>query len=241
MHQTLRAFIEGQAKLPGARETAGTPSYRVTHSSTLRVLASARPRVDSPHSSSEISIVNEFDQPVECALQNWSPSPFPPHGIITGRYCNLEPLEAVRSPCKVLLGCPGGGRRKRSPDTQQQPDHLQTVATSTVQVVSQYGRSPRPPVVVDGETVGILVYMQIDPSHGVVELGRVYFSRRLTKTVLVGRPLLYSDQDCKGHWSPAENLAGHSSAADADEPRSLSAQPSTSSGLMITASRREML
>ncbi|KAE8910257.1 hypothetical protein PF005_g18854 [Phytophthora fragariae] len=34
------------------------------------------------------------------------------------------------------------------------------------------------------------------------------------------------------------NLAEHSSATDADEPRELSAQPTTPSGLMTTASRR---
>ncbi|EGZ16537.1 hypothetical protein PHYSODRAFT_330600 [Phytophthora sojae] len=45
--------------------------------------------------------------------------------------------------------------------------------------------------------------------------------------------------DVEANGLRAENLAGHSSATDADKPRELSAQPTTPSGLMTTASRRE--
>ena len=39
---------------------------------------------------------NEHGQPIGAALPDWKPPPFPPHGVLEGRCCRLEPLESAR-------------------------------------------------------------------------------------------------------------------------------------------------
>jgi RimJ/RimL family protein N-acetyltransferase len=126
--------------------------------------------------------VNEFGQPIGFALKGWTPPPFPPHVSMTGKHCRLEPLDA--------------SRHARDLWTAQAEDkegsrwtYLFTGPFATFEDHEKYLRdcqSSRDPqfyaIVVDGQAAGMAAYLRIEPRHGVIEIGHIYYSPRLSRT-----------------------------------------------------------
>lgn len=125
---------------------------------------------------------NELGQPIGFAVPDWQPPPFPPHVELKGRHCRIEPLLAARHARDLW--------EAQAEDT--------TGATWTYLFNGPFADFPafetwmrglepsRDPqfyaIVVDGRAVGMASYLRIDPKHGVIEIGHIYYSPRLART-----------------------------------------------------------
>ncbi|KAG6608751.1 Gcn5-related n-acetyltransferase [Phytophthora cinnamomi] len=135
----------------------------------------ANPKGNSP-------AVNEFDQPVGFAMQDWTPPPFPPHSTLVGRYCQLEPLSAARHArdfWDAQSDDPKGANwtyMLNGPFSSFKEFEEYCLGTEKSREPQIYA------IVVDEHAVGMIAYMRIDPSHGVMEVGRIYYTSRLQRT-----------------------------------------------------------
>ncbi|KAL4146338.1 hypothetical protein PRNP1_012203 [Phytophthora ramorum] len=132
-------------------------------------------------SSGDLTAVNEFGQPVGFSLEDWNPPPFPPHKTLRGQYCQLEPLTVSHTPdlWEAQSEDANGARwtyMPYGPFTSSDEFQKWIVNGTHAQDPQFYA------IVVDGQAVGFISYLRIDPSHGVVEIGHVYYSLRLAKT-----------------------------------------------------------
>lgn len=127
--------------------------------------------------------INEHGQHVGEALDDWQAPPFPPHRVLEGRFCRLEPLHA---------------RHARDLFEAQLEDS--TGASWTYLSVGPYAdvaplvrwaedaaqsRDPQFYAIVDpatGRALGRAAYLRIDPGNGVIEVGHIHFGPRLSRT-----------------------------------------------------------
>lgn len=127
---------------------------------------------------------NELGQPVGFDLPGWQSPPFPPHVSLPGRYCRLEPLDAARHTRDIFDAQAqdrDGSRWTYSfhgpyPDFAAYEQWARGVESS---------RDPQFYAIVDqpsGRAVGTCAYMRIEPRHGVIEIGNIYFSPQLAQT-----------------------------------------------------------
>ena len=128
--------------------------------------------------------LNEFGQPVGFALPAWKAPPFPPHVSKPGRYCRLEPLQAARHARDLYEAQADDVDGTRWTYSFQGP-YKDFGAYEKWCQDSEASRDPQFYAIVDGASgraVGTCTYMRIDPRHGVIEIGNIYFSPRLART-----------------------------------------------------------
>jgi RimJ/RimL family protein N-acetyltransferase len=127
---------------------------------------------------------NEFGQPIGAALPAWKAPPFPPHVGLQGRYCRLEPLNTARHARDIYEAQSDdvGGARWTYSFTGPYADFADYEKWARD---AQESRDPQYYAIVDaasGRAVGSCSYMRIEPKHGVIEIGGIYFSPRLART-----------------------------------------------------------
>jgi RimJ/RimL family protein N-acetyltransferase len=130
------------------------------------------------------SRLNEFGQPIGFALPDWKPPPFPPHVPLRGRYCRLEPLSAAKHARDVYDAQGEDSQGTRWTYSFHGPydnfaDYEAWCAGAEASLDPQFY------AIVDaasGLAVGTCTYMRIEPRHGVIEVGNIYFSPRLAQT-----------------------------------------------------------
>ncbi|KAE8913607.1 hypothetical protein PF005_g27242 [Phytophthora fragariae] len=125
---------------------------------------------------------NEFGQPTGFAMANWSPPPFPPHTTLSGQYCRLEPLKAsfhAKDLWEALSEDPSGARWRYMPYGP-----FATFDEFEKWILEgECADDPQFYAIIVGEhAVGFTSYLRIVPSHGVVEVGHIFYSPRLAKT-----------------------------------------------------------
>jgi RimJ/RimL family protein N-acetyltransferase len=126
--------------------------------------------------------MNEFGQPIGFALEGWTPPPFPPHVALTGKHCRLEPLDVHRH-ARDLWDA-------QAEDTAgSRWTYLFAGPFARFEDLERYLRdcqASRDPqfyaIVVDGHAAGMAAYLRIEPRHGVIEVGHIYYSPRLART-----------------------------------------------------------
>ena len=125
---------------------------------------------------------NELGQPIGPALPDWKSPPFPPHRALTGRYCRLEPLQAA-SHAQALW------RAQAEDIAGSRWTYLFTGPYANFADFERWmsgAQDSRDPqfyaIVVDGEAVGIAAYLRIEPRHGVIEIGHIYYAPKLART-----------------------------------------------------------
>jgi RimJ/RimL family protein N-acetyltransferase len=132
--------------------------------------------------SSDEPRVNEYGQPIGFTLEGWQAPPFPPHVTLTGRYCRLEPLQVARHARDVWNAQAEDGTTARWTYKFYGPfasyaefEHcLSGLAAS---------RDPQfYAIVVDERAVGLAAYLRIDPKHGVIEIGNIFYAPCLAQT-----------------------------------------------------------
>ncbi|MBC8024753.1 MAG: GNAT family N-acetyltransferase [Steroidobacteraceae bacterium] len=127
---------------------------------------------------------NEYGQPIGFELTSWSPPPFPPHEPKSGRYARLAPLNVAlhaRDIFDAQRDDPNGERWTYS----FSGPFADLDAYEKWMTDAQTSRDPQHYAIVDaasGRAVGTASYLRIDPRHGVIEVGNIYFSPRLART-----------------------------------------------------------
>lgn len=129
--------------------------------------------------------INELQQPIGQALDNWGQRSNPPRTVMVGRYCRVEPLQPQYAEALfAAFGADSDGRNwtymPYGPfedfDSFEQWLHQQC-----------QGKDPLFYCIIDKATdqpVGMASYLRIEPAVGVIEVGHIHFSPRLQRTAL---------------------------------------------------------
>jgi RimJ/RimL family protein N-acetyltransferase len=128
--------------------------------------------------------LNEFGQPIGAALPAWKAPPFPPHVSLQGRFCRLEPLNAARHARDIYEAQSDDVSGSRWTYLFQGP-YTEFAEYETWVSGVEGSRDPQFYAIVDlasGGAVGSCANMRIEPKHGVIEIGNIYFSPRLART-----------------------------------------------------------
>ena len=126
---------------------------------------------------------NAFGQPIGFPVENWAERERPPRTPMLGRYCRIEPLDVARHAADLFdaYGEAPDERdwtyvnRQRSPSLEQFREEVAVLAARP---------DPLNFAIIDltnGQAVGTIALMRIDPPHGVIEVGGVIFSPRMQR------------------------------------------------------------
>jgi RimJ/RimL family protein N-acetyltransferase len=127
---------------------------------------------------------NEFGQPIGFALPDWTSPPFPPREPKIGRYVRLEPLDAQKHARDIYEAQLEDANGERWTYSFSGP-YADFAAYENWARTAQTSRDPQFYAIVDvatGKAVGSASWLRIDPTHGVIEVGHIYFSPRLART-----------------------------------------------------------
>lgn len=111
------------------------------------------------------------------SLADWSPRPRPGRVVLEGRYVRLEPLEADRHTDDLYEQSAVADAGARFAWLFEQPPTDRTSFRSWVETVSR-SEDPLFFAVIDkatGKVAGRQALMRIDPAHGVIEIGSIYW------------------------------------------------------------------
>jgi RimJ/RimL family protein N-acetyltransferase len=126
--------------------------------------------------------INEYGQPIGFALPGWRAPAFPTAVTLRGRYCQLEPLQTARHAADLWSAQCEDASPERWTYLFNGP-FADQAAFDTWCNASQASRDPQfYAIVVEGRAVGMAAYMRIEPAHGVIEIGNIYFSTRLARS-----------------------------------------------------------
>jgi RimJ/RimL family protein N-acetyltransferase len=127
---------------------------------------------------------NEFGQPIGFDVSGWKPPPFSPHVTLQGRHCRLEPLKAARHAPEIYEAQAEDSDGTRWTYLFHGP-YSSFADYEKWALDAEKSRDPQFYAIVDasnGRAVGSCAYMRIEPKHGVIEVGNIYFSPRLSRT-----------------------------------------------------------
>ena len=129
-------------------------------------------------------IFNQFHQPIGMSLSDWRGAPFPEAQQITGRYCQLERINAARHAKGLYEAyCEASDFRDWT--------YLPVGPFETFDAFFVYLKKieeqtdPMHFVVIDlasMKPVGTFALMRIDPSNGVIEVGHISYSPLMKRT-----------------------------------------------------------
>jgi RimJ/RimL family protein N-acetyltransferase len=129
--------------------------------------------------------LNKFNQPVGCELTNWTGRESPPHRAFQGDYCILEPLtkdDEVKALYHALsLNNDGSSWTylPYGPFNSFEDFELWLHKTLAEEQKTLFYTIRK---IDQSEPLGVIGYLNINPSHGVLEIGHVHFSKLLQKT-----------------------------------------------------------
>jgi len=123
---------------------------------------------------------NNHGQPIGAPIENWRPCGWPPHAILSGNYCHLEPTVADHAP------------QLHEAFVDKGEDHYWTYlpygpfthfeAFKTWLDKTTQDKDPQFYTIFDGVTgkaVGVASYLRIQPAIGSIEVGHIHFSTLL--------------------------------------------------------------
>jgi RimJ/RimL family protein N-acetyltransferase len=127
---------------------------------------------------------NELGQPIGFALPDWKAPPFPPHASLVGRHARIEPLQTARHARDIWDAQAEDPTSARWTYLFNGP-FADYQAFESWATGAQGSRDPQFYAIVDcdsGLATGLAAYMRIEPRHGVIEIGNIYYSPRLAQT-----------------------------------------------------------
>ncbi len=131
-----------------------------------------------------MSELNEFNQPVDIEVCNWSGANFPQKNILSGNFARLEPLDihkhaqalyqvlCVETPDESWTYLPYGPFASFSEYAEWLINKIAESDTLLYCIMEIKTQSP----------LGICGYLRINPPHGVIEVGHLHFSTALKRT-----------------------------------------------------------
>lgn len=127
---------------------------------------------------------NSLGQPVGFAMKQWQPCSFPPHIVMVGDYCQLEPLNPERHGEDLYQAF---GRDQDHRNWTYLPygpfENFECFSAWLVEI--NQAMDPQFYTVIDQKTsaaVGIASYVSIVPAMGSIEVGHIHFSPLLQRT-----------------------------------------------------------
>ncbi|MEO8019096.1 MAG: GNAT family protein [Pseudomonadota bacterium] len=127
---------------------------------------------------------NEHGLPVGFALPDWKAPPFPPKTPLQGRYARVEPLTVARHARDIWDAQQAPADRARWTYSFSGPfDDF--AAYENWCITAEASRDPQFYAIVDlasGRAAGSCGLMRIEPKHGVIEIGNIYFAHVLART-----------------------------------------------------------
>ena len=127
---------------------------------------------------------NSFGQPIGVDVPGWQSPPFPPHQPFAGQYCRLEPLIAARHAPEIFAAQAEDRDGARWTYSFHGP-YADLAAYEKWAREAEISRDPQFYAIVDaanGRALGSCSNMRIEPKHGVIEVGNIYFAPRLART-----------------------------------------------------------
>ncbi len=126
---------------------------------------------------------NELNQPVGFPLEEWEACVHPPHSVMNGKFCRLEPLEPHHAePLHEAYTQAKDGRNW----TYLPYGPFDELSEYEAWVKSVYASTdPLFYAIIDSKTnkaVGIASYLRIVPHVGVIEVGHIHYTPALQKT-----------------------------------------------------------
>ena len=122
--------------------------------------------------------------PIGPAVPGWTTRPRPPRTAMTGRYCDVVPLDIDRHAADLFeANADDVTGRNWTYLTIDAPPDLERYRAWLTRIAS--GDDPFFHAIVDratGRAVGVASYLRIDPENGVIEVGHINFSPRLQRT-----------------------------------------------------------
>jgi RimJ/RimL family protein N-acetyltransferase len=129
---------------------------------------------------------NELDQPVGEPLPSWTARPRPPHAVMQGRWCRLEPLDAARHAGALheAYAADADGRNwtylPYGPFASAQ-DYAAAVASVQNDRETLFYAVVEPH---SGRPLGVASYLRIDPEMGSIEVGHLRYAPALQGTTM---------------------------------------------------------
>lgn len=127
-----------------------------------------------------MSRTNEFGQPIGDPLDGWTPPPFPPRATLLGRTVTLEPLGVHH--VDGLWVALGDAPRSLWTYMAVGPFEARDDLAAWIAVFARDDQLAPYAVVVDGDPVGLLTYLRIEPAMGCIEIGSIIYSPALQRT-----------------------------------------------------------
>lgn len=127
---------------------------------------------------------NEFGQPIGFDMSGWRAPPFPPRELMPGRYCRLEPLDADRH-ARSLYDAQAEDRAGSTWTYLFQGPYADFAQFDGWCRGAQALHDKVFYAIMDRATdraLGFASYMRIEPAHGVLEIGNIYYAPRLART-----------------------------------------------------------
>ncbi len=127
---------------------------------------------------------NHLGQPVGFPVPGWTPRERPPRTPMSGRFCDLEPIDVQRHATDLYaayaLDRDGRNWTYFSYGPFEHADNYRQWLSDNAAL-----EDPLLHAIVDKETrqaVGVAAFMRIDPPNGVMEVGHIHYSPRLQRT-----------------------------------------------------------
>jgi len=127
---------------------------------------------------------NSLGQPIDFPVPDWKPALLPVRKILTGRFCNLEPLDTTRHAADLYAANALDAEGRNWTYLPYGPfDSLSSYSSW----LDQFSVTSDPLffAIVDhatGKAVGVASFMRIDPANGSIEVGHLNFSPLMQRT-----------------------------------------------------------
>jgi RimJ/RimL family protein N-acetyltransferase len=159
-------------------------AFRQRPAVVARRLSVTHAKIARMKASQPVPRTNEFGQLIGPDVPGWVSPQFPPRAALAGRYCRVEPYDPARHARDAWEAQGDDPRGERWTYSFSGP-YADFAAYEKWGIEAQASRDPQFYAIVDGTSgraVGSCSYLRIDPRHGVIEIGHIYFSPRLART-----------------------------------------------------------
>lgn len=120
---------------------------------------------------------NEFGQPVGEALADWTPRPRPSDAPMVGAYCRLEKIHPDTHGSALYAAYRAAPDWRDWTYLPRGPFETKAAYLAWAKEAATQTDPLHFTVIVDGQPVGTLAHMRIDPNNGVIEVGDIRFAR----------------------------------------------------------------
>jgi RimJ/RimL family protein N-acetyltransferase len=127
---------------------------------------------------------NDLGQPIGPAVPDFRPPPRPPHAVLEGRWCRLEPLSSARHTDDLYAAYAADVEGRVWTYLASGP-FASRVEFAAFLASRDGSTDPLFHAIVDaatGRAAGIAAYLRIEPAHGTIEVGHLAYSPAIQRT-----------------------------------------------------------